>query len=46
MPHTVICIGGKRVKEYAQMKNNCKKWVEKTPENAEKWLRAHGKEAE
>lgn len=38
MPHTVVCIGGKRVKEYAEIKTNCKKWVKNTPENASKEL--------
>lgn len=39
MPDVIICIGGKRIKEYANMKHNCKNWVENTPENAEKELK-------
>ena len=36
MPDVIICIGGKHVKEYGEMKTNCKKWVENTPENAKR----------
>ena len=39
MPHLVICIAGKRIKEYTEIKMNCKKWVEDTPENAERELK-------
>lgn len=39
MPDVVICIGGKRIKEYSEIKTNCKKWVENTPENASKELK-------
>lgn len=38
MPDVIICIGGKRVKEYGEMKTNCKNWVN-TPENAKKELK-------
>ena len=38
MPHIVICIAGKRIKEYAYMKKNCKKWLENTTKNAEEQL--------
>lgn len=34
MPDIVICVGHKRVKEYSYIKENCKYWVENTPENA------------
>jgi hypothetical protein len=39
MPHVIICIGGKHIKEYVNMKHNCKKWMENTPENAERELK-------
>lgn len=39
MPDVVICIVGKRIKEYSEIKTNCKKWVENTPENARKELK-------
>lgn len=39
MPDVVICIGGKHIKEYSEIKTNCKKWVENTPENASKELK-------
>lgn len=39
MPDVVICIVGKRIKEYYEIKTNCKKWVENTPENARKELK-------
>ena len=39
MPNSVICVAGKRIKDYARIKQNCKKWVENTPENAEKELK-------
>ena len=38
MPDVIICIGGKHVKEYGEMKTNCKKWVENTPKNAKEQL--------
>lgn len=34
LPGIVICVGHKRVKEYSYIKENCKYWVENTPENA------------
>lgn len=40
MPDTIICIRGKRIKELNNKKNNCKNWVENTPENAEKELKS------
>lgn len=46
LPDTVICIGGKRTKEYVWTKTNCKKWVENTPENADKYLKFFGSEDE
>ncbi len=46
MPDVVICVGHKRVKEYAKIQKKCKVWVENTPENAKEWLRKNGKEAE
>lgn len=46
MPHVVICIGGKRVKKYGEMKTNCEKWVENTPENAKKELKRIKEEKE
>jgi hypothetical protein len=39
MPDVIICIGGKHIKEYVNMKHNCKKWMENTPENAERELK-------
>ena len=39
MPDVIICIGGKHIKEYVNMKHNCKKWMENTPENAERVLK-------
>ena len=39
MPDTIICIGGKRIKELNNKKTKCKNWVENTPENAEKEFR-------
>lgn len=39
MPHLVICIAGKHIKEYAQTKTNCKKWVENNPLNAKEELK-------
>lgn len=39
MPHVVICIGGKRVKEYGEIKTDCKHWVKDTPENAKRELK-------
>lgn len=41
MPGMVICVGHKRIKEYANIQNNCKRWVENTSENAKEWLRTH-----
>lgn len=38
MPHLIICIAGKHVKEYVYMKHNCKKWVENTTQNAKEQL--------
>ena len=40
MPDYVICVAGKMIKDYARIKHNCKKWVENTPENAEKELKS------
>lgn len=34
MPSTVICLGHKRIKEFARIKTNCDKWLENTKENA------------
>lgn len=42
MPKTVICIGQRRIKEYARKKKDCKFWVENTPDNAAKWLIKNG----
>ena len=42
MPDNVICIAGKRIKEYSRIQHNCKKWVENTPDNAERWLKENG----
>ena len=39
MPDVIICIGWKHIKEYVNMKHNCKKWMENTPENAERELK-------
>lgn len=39
MPHLVICVAGKRVKEYLQVKTNCRRWVENTAENAKEQLK-------
>jgi hypothetical protein len=39
MPSRVICIASKRIKEYARIQHNCKKWVENTPDNADKVLK-------
>ena len=39
MPDIVICVGHKRVKEYSCIKENCKYWVEDTPENAKRELK-------
>ena len=33
-PDCFICVAGKKVKTYIREKNNCKNWVENTPENA------------
>lgn len=44
MPNVIICIGGKRTKEYSEMKTNCKKWVEDTPKNAKEQLELIKKE--
>ena len=44
MPDVIICIGGKRVKEFVNMKHNCKKWVENTPKNAKEQLELIKKE--
>ena len=38
MPDLIICIAGKRTKEYIYMKNDCKKWVENTAANAKEQL--------
>ena len=46
MPHEVICVGGKHTKSYAQIKTNCKKWVEDTAENAKEQLKLLKKEKE
>lgn len=46
MPHIVICIAGKRVKEYLQTKTNCKKWIENTTKNAKEQLKLIKKEKE
>ena len=39
MPSCVICVAGKRIKEYMRIQHDCKKWVENTTENAEKELK-------
>ena len=39
MPSLVICVASKRIKEYAWIQHNCKKWVENTTENADKVLK-------
>ena len=39
MPDVIICIRYKRIKEFANMKHNCKRWVENTPENAKRELK-------
>jgi len=39
MPYIVICVAGKRSKEYLRPKNNCKKWVENTAHNAKEQLK-------
>ena len=39
MPDIVICVTGKRFKEYLRPKNNCKKWVENTAHNAKEQLK-------
>ena len=39
MPDTIICVGHKRVKEYAKIQKNCKYWVKNTKENATKKLK-------
>lgn len=39
LPDIVICVGHKRVKEYSCIKENCKYWVENTPENADRELK-------
>ncbi len=39
MPSRVICVASKRIKEYARIQHNCKKWVKNTPENADKVLK-------
>lgn len=38
MPHIVICVGHKRIKEYSSMRSDCKFWLENTPENAKREL--------
>jgi hypothetical protein len=39
MPDVIICIAGKKIKEYVRMKMNCEKWVEDTTENAKEQLK-------
>lgn len=39
MPHIIICVAGKRIKEYQQGKTNCKLWQENTAANAKKQLK-------
>ena len=39
MPDVIICIGGTRIKEYVNMKHNCKNYVENTAENARQELK-------
>lgn len=46
MPGVIICIGGKRIKEYVRMKHNCKNWVENTSENAKEWLKKNKEDEE
>lgn len=39
MPDVIICIGGKRIKEFVRMKHNCRNWVKNTTENAREQLK-------
>lgn len=39
MPDLVICVAGKHVKEYTQVKTDCKRWIEDTAENAKDQLK-------
>lgn len=44
MPDEVICVAWKKTKSYAMMKTNCKRWVEDTQDNANKWLKKYKEE--
>lgn len=38
-PNLVVCIAGKRTREYYEIKTDCKRWKENTVENAKEQLK-------